>query len=478
MADPGADTSSGGYGDPDDGYGGDYGGNDVNTGFDFADNAVGRSIMDVIGGPAERGWTEIDSATGRAINPAVRMRSGLYLEPTVKNYVKSMIPNIMAQAKNVKDLWGRYDETAKAMVAEGYFPDITSAKSAISQVAAEDREAIANNVTHGDMGRDDIVNMVDQIAAGDQTAETAQAPAYDPTASIATPVSDEYYNQYNAGQGETMNNDDIWGMYNKGYDDLTAAEKAALADIDRALTQGRGDITGYGNQATGYYAPYREAGTNALSALQSKMASGPGDFYTSPGYDWRVKQGINAMEAAASARGGTGALYDPRMYKELTEYGQNMATEEYDKFLDRYYKSMEPYQWMTGSVGLPAAGASADIAYNTGQSLANLGMTGAQQNALTRQNMATQRTNLGTATTGNLLAKEGLGIDWGRLKLAESEGAANRQWTTSENELNRALAREAAEKGYNFYDRMNTQNQQNTLWNSLIQGGGYLLGKW
>ena len=298
--------------------------------------------------------------------------------------------------------------------------------------------------------------------------DTGTTDTTDATNEIPEPASivDKFMDIYNPTTGESEVNalnqnlgvKDIWDMYNKGYGDINTARDLAIGDVNRAVAE-----------AGGYYRPYREAGTNALSTLQDKMAAGPGEFETSPGYQWRLNQGINALERASSARGGTGALFDPRLYKELMEYGQGMATEEYDKFLDRYYQSLTPYQWMTGSVGLPSAGASADIT-----------MRGGLQNALLRTDAAARTSGMGMdaarSAVSNALAKEGLGTDWARLALTEAEAEKGRGFTGGENALDRALAREMAEKGYDFYRRENTRNQRSSILNSLIGAGGMLAG--
>lgn len=293
--------------------------------------------------------------------------------------------------------------------------------------------------------------------------------------------------QYQANNPQTQNallgiNDDLWGMYDKGYGDITGARDAGIADINAAVEQGRGDIQGMFETGTGYYQPYREAGTRALGTLEERLAAGPGEFEESPGYQFRLGEGIKAMERAASARGGAGALYDPRLYNELQQYGQGYASDEYDKFINRYYQSLTPYQQMVQDVGLPAAGASADLAYNTGIAKSNLGMTGATQNALLRTNAAQQTAGLGfdtakTATT-NVLDKERIGVDWGKLALSEAEAEKTRQFTGSESALDRGLSREMADKGIAYSNDVNDKNNDANFWNNVIKTGGYLWSNW
>lgn len=55
-------------------------------------------------------------------------------------------------------------------------------------------------------------------------------------------------------------------------------------------------------------------------------------FTATPGYDFRVQQGIGAVNALAGARGGVNS---GRTLQELTSFGQGIASEEYNNFLNR-----------------------------------------------------------------------------------------------------------------------------------------------
>jgi hypothetical protein len=92
-------------------------------------------------------------------------------------------------------------------------------------------------------------------------------------------------------------------------------------------------------------APWRKAGENALTKLVSKVNAGPGKYTASPGYEFRVAEGEKAIERSAAAKGG---LFSGRTGKELTRFGQDYATADYQNFLDNYYKSLTPYQSLAG----------------------------------------------------------------------------------------------------------------------------------
>jgi len=142
-----------------------------------------------------------------------------------------------------------------------------------------------------------------------------------------------------------------------------AAKTAANTQSDSANEAIRAQLEMYykGREDT---APWREAGTNALNKLVSKVNMGPGKFEESPGYQFRMDEGQKALERSAAARGN---LFSGATGKALTRYGQDYATGEYQNFLANYYNSLTPYQ-----------------------SLAGVGQTTASQNALTGNQVAGQ----------------------------------------------------------------------------------------
>lgn len=114
-------------------------------------------------------------------------------------------------------------------------------------------------------------------------------------------------------------------------------------------------------------APWREAGKNALATLVEKIASGPGDYTKSPGYDFRLKEGQRTIENSAAARG---SVLSGATLKGLTKYGQEYASNDYDNFLRRYYESLNPLQSMAG-LGQSSSAQTAALGASTGNSIAN-----------------------------------------------------------------------------------------------------------
>jgi hypothetical protein len=187
----------------------------------------------------------------------------------------------------------------------------------------------------------------------------------------------------------------------------SAATQQAIANQSIAAQkemyqQGRTDL-----------APYREGGVNAQNQLMQLLgiggdttAQGYGkyardfgmsDFTTDPGYQFRLEQGMRALNAGAAAKGMgmSGANI-----KGATEYGQNMGSQEYTNAFNRYQTNraaqLDPlFKLYTG--GQAAASGSATQAGNLGS---NLGTTYSNLGT----NLGTAATNAGAAAAGGYVA--------------------------------------------------------------------------
>lgn len=91
-----------------------------------------------------------------------------------------------------------------------------------------------------------------------------------------------------------------------------------------------------------YYDPYIEAGNRAMPGLEhsyDEMINDPNaiikrlgaGYQKSPGYDWRLQQGEGAIGNAAAAGGMSGT---PQHQQQAGQLAENMAGEDYDKYLD------------------------------------------------------------------------------------------------------------------------------------------------
>lgn len=141
-------------------------------------------------------------------------------------------------------------------------------------------------------------------------------------------------------------------------------------------------------------APYTAASKELMPQYLAKIKAGPGDFTTSPGYEFRLGEGVKALERGASAKG---TVLGGGEKKALTRFGQDYATGDYDNWLRRYYESLNPYQSGLG-LGLSATNTNVNAATNIAGSQAQNVLAGSQAAAglpINRANALTGAVNSG-----------------------------------------------------------------------------------
>jgi hypothetical protein len=115
------------------------------------------------------------------------------------------------------------------------------------------------------------------------------------------------------------------GSYNK------AAEQAKVYTEASA-----NQMNYYSKRAVSQLSPYTQAGTSALSMYQNMLglgsqgAEGMNAYQKTPGYQFRMQSGVDALDKSAAA---SGSLLSGAQQKALTEYGQNFGTNEYQNSL-------------------------------------------------------------------------------------------------------------------------------------------------
>lgn len=121
----------------------------------------------------------------------------------------------------------------------------------------------------------------------------------------------------------------------------SAAKKAAGAQVEsnQANIEFQREVF---NQQREDAAPWRDAGIKALTTLQQGMDSGaytPGDFNfkfdaaSDTGYNFRMSEGINALDRSAASRG---RLRSGAQDKAVTRFAQGTASQEYGNAFNRY----------------------------------------------------------------------------------------------------------------------------------------------
>ena len=98
--------------------------------------------------------------------------------------------------------------------------------------------------------------------------------------------------------------------------------------------------------------PFYDVGVNALPELVKASRYTPFSMQTfqqDPGYAFRLKEGQQALDRSAAARGG---LISGAALKAATRYGQDMGSQEYTNAFNRYQVEraarLNPLQSLTG----------------------------------------------------------------------------------------------------------------------------------
>lgn len=151
--------------------------------------------------------------------------------------------------------------------------------------------------------------------------------------------------------------------------------------------------------------PWRLAGVNALAKLgsdQSLVTPYPeqkkftlADFEADPGYNFRMSEGVNALDKSAAARG---MLFSGAQGKGITRYGQDYGSNEYanayNRYQNEYQNAFNRYQTNQSNQ------------YNRLANMAGLGQTANNALQTAGSNYANSAGNYamnGANMTGNLL---------------------------------------------------------------------------
>jgi hypothetical protein len=160
-----------------------------------------------------------------------------------------------------------------------------------------------------------------------------------------------------------------------------ASSQKAIADENVALQRE------LANQQREDFAPWRDIGEQALNQLWSGVKSdeflvGDIDVTRDPGYQFRIDQGIEALDKSAAARG---RLLSGAQQKGVSEYAQNLASQEYaNAYAREANEKARKYNMLSGlSSGGQASAAgqaqsTSQLASSSGNILSNLGNAQAQ----------------------------------------------------------------------------------------------------
>lgn len=140
-----------------------------------------------------------------------------------------------------------------------------------------------------------------------------------------------------------------------------ATDKAINAQ-NQGTAQANAALTGAYGVQNDLLNPWMQTGTQSMSQLAGNNFMQ--NWQKDPGYQFRMDEGMKAINAAAAARGlgNSGATM-----KALTRYGQDYASGEYDKAYNREYSRLS----QLAGFGQNATNAGVNAAANYGNSISN-----------------------------------------------------------------------------------------------------------
>jgi hypothetical protein len=152
-----------------------------------------------------------------------------------------------------------------------------------------------------------------------------------------------------------------------------SANRAAAAQKE-AAQQGAAAQERMFNRQVELQKPFRDVGVNALPELVAASKYTPftmDQFQADPGYGFRLKEGLRALDQSAAARGG---LLSGNQLRGVNEFGQNLASQEYMNAFNRYQTErnarLNPLQSLVG-MGQTTTNTLSNEAGQYGQTLAN-----------------------------------------------------------------------------------------------------------
>jgi hypothetical protein len=194
-----------------------------------------------------------------------------------------------------------------------------------------------------------------------------------------------------------------------GLDSADAAQSAADTQADaagqataaseRQYQQTRADQLRQYEQVRADQAPYRQAATPSLARMAAGTAPGGeyarsfgiADYQADPGYQFRLQQGEQGINRAASARGGQ---YSGATLKALANFNSGLASQEYGAAYSRFNTdrtskfNREASLAGVGQTANTAVGNAGTSAYST---IAQAGQNNANQTGQNLQNAGEAR---------------------------------------------------------------------------------------
>lgn len=174
-----------------------------------------------------------------------------------------------------------------------------------------------------------------------------------------------------------------------------SAERHATNEAKNRIESGK-------NEAYGFLNPYSDFGRSALSPLSALLTGQNYDldsgefskvgadermanFLQSPGYKFRLGEGLSAIEKSAAARGQS---LSGGKYRALSDYAQGSASDEYNNYLNSLFQQ--------AGIGMQADTNKSNVAMNAASGIANYAYQGGMANANKYANLS----NMGFGLAG------------------------------------------------------------------------------
>lgn len=169
---------------------------------------------------------------------------------------------------------------------------------------------------------------------------------------------------------------DSLGLTNYSGDKALDAQRAAAAQANE-LQKNMYD------RAMSDMDPYAKAGTTSLSSLSD--GSFMNNWQQDPGYEFRMNEGMKAINQGAAARGlgNSGTTM-----KALARYGQDFGTNEYKNVYDRKYNNLSNLANMGFNASSNRSGYGQNYANSVGNNLIGVGNAAASNSLAQTQRMS------------------------------------------------------------------------------------------
>ena len=159
-----------------------------------------------------------------------------------------------------------------------------------------------------------------------------------------------------------------------------SASRSAASSQERAARESTAAQERMFNKQVELQEPFRKTGVNALPELVAASKYTPfgmEQFQADPGYGFRLREGMKALERSAAARGG---LLSGGTLQGIQDYGQGLASQEFTNAFNRYQLErqarLNPLQSLAGMAQTSAntlTGAAGQLGQNIGSNIIGAG---------------------------------------------------------------------------------------------------------